>query len=106
MIDLALHLSDDLFARAHLRYRRVRADDSRIRGCPFDLRIGVHATLSQDVHAGLGGADRGTSDRAGHIAVHDKIAVGIDIPVIVVTRLEGGVNRRVIELMQPSSRPR
>ena len=55
---MTLHLGDDLLASTHLRDGSIRADDSRVGGGALDLRIGVHATLAEHVHAGFGGTDR------------------------------------------------
>ena len=69
------------------------------------MRVGVHATLAEHIHAGLGGANRGPGNRAGHVTVHDEIAVGVNVAVVVVAGLEGRVDLRVIELVQPVEQP-
>jgi len=55
---LALHLGDDLFTLVHLRDRQVLARHRAVGGRALNLGVGVHAALTQHVHAGLGGADR------------------------------------------------
>ena len=37
--------------------------------------------------------------------MHDEVAVGVDIAVVVVSSFEGGVDLRVVELVQPVEQP-